>query len=83
MERGYPKEAIEMMREGLCWQARKERMAEEELRKMCETYIAYAFSNPTPEVRERLATCPRAGELPTPEEFLLWFLPQIIADWEE
>lgn len=83
MEHGYPEEEIEKMRNELRGIAQKQGETVEELREVLEEYIACAYSNPDPRIQKRLRTCPRAGELPTPEEFLLWFLPQAMVDWED
>lgn len=80
MKREFSEAEIEGMRNELCRMAQKQGRPVEEIRKLFEEYIDCAFSNPNPDVQKRLQTCPRKGELPTPEEFLLWFMPQVMDD---
>ena len=44
----------------------------EDVRKDMQTALSEGFNNPDPQVRAIWEQIPRAGEMPTIEEFLLW-----------
>lgn len=44
----------------------------EDVRRSLKELIDAALADPDPTVQAWWATCPREGERPTPEEFLIW-----------
>lgn len=47
-------------------------VTEEEVRRDITEVIVTAMADPDPMVRAEWELCPRAGEVPTPEEFIFW-----------
>lgn len=71
-KRVIPQEALKAARDIIKQVALKEGVTEAEVRREMTTAIMVAWSNPDPQVREMWSRIPCEGEIPTPEEFILW-----------
>lgn len=60
----------------------KNGVTEAEVRRDITELIETAMANPDPIVRAQWEMCPRAGEIPTPEEFIFWTSGMVIRSTE-
>lgn len=57
--------------------AQREGKSPAEVRAAMQEAISAAFHSSDPATRARWAGCPRSGNVPTPEEFILWISGKI------
>lgn len=71
------KRDMESARRAIEGVARKEGLTVEEVRASMMEAIEEAFSNPDPIIQARWAQIPCEGEIPTPEELIIWVGKQL------
>lgn len=71
-KRVYPQEALKAAKGIIKELALKEGISEAEMRREMTTTMMVAWNSPDPKIREMWSRIPCEGEMPTPEEFILW-----------
>lgn len=71
-KRVIPREALKAAKDIIKQVARNNGVSEEEIRAEMKAAMMAGWNNPDPNVREMWSRIPCEGEMPTPEELIIW-----------
>lgn len=79
-KRAVSREALKTAKDIIKQVAQKEGVSEEEVRTEINKSIMMGWNNPDPKVHEIWTGIPCEGEMPTPEELIIWAVTEVIKD---